>query len=78
MKIPVSLACACGNNSIWVRMEVEEGATVADLIQLADLPRRFEKFKLEERCIGIFGKPVAQDAALKPGDRVEIYPGMAM
>lgn len=74
----VSLACAQANNSIWLQLDLEEGATIADAIAKADLPRRFADFKLEERCVGIFGKPANQDAVLKAGDRVEIYPGMAM
>lgn len=74
----ISLACAQAHKSIWVHLDLEDGATVADAIAKADLPRHFADFKLEERCIGIFGKPANQDAVLKAGDRVEIYPGMAM
>lgn len=74
----ITLACAQAQQSIWVQLDLEEGATVADAIAKADLPRRFADFKLEARCIGIFGKPASQETTLQSGDRVEIYPGMAM
>jgi len=74
----ISLACAQSGKSIWIQLELEEGATVADAIARANLPRAFLGFQLEERCIGVFGKPAKPDAPLHAGDRVEIYPGMAM
>ena len=51
---------------------------MADAIAKARLAHTFPGFTLEERCIGVFGKPARPDTPLQAGDRVEIYPGMAM
>lgn len=78
MGIAVSLACAHAGQTVWLKLDMSEGATVADAIAKARLAHTFPGFALEERCIGVFGKPARPDTPLQAGDRVEIYPGIAM
>ena len=78
MGIAVSLACAHAGKTVWLKLDVNEGATVAEAIAKANLDRTFPGFTLEERCIGIFGKSAKPDTLLQAGDRIEIYQGMAM
>jgi len=58
---------------VWLRIDVPEDATLEQAIIKSGILRQFPDIDLTERQVGIFGKLVKLDAALKPGDRVEIY-----
>jgi hypothetical protein len=60
-------------NQLWLRIEVPEEATVQMAIEQSGILDKFPAIDLEIFKIGIFGKVAELDAALKPGDRVEIY-----
>lgn len=77
MRIPVSLACAQGGKTVWLKLEVEEGSTVLDTAQQANLAKTLPGFSLEGRNFGIFGKLVTPDTTVKSGDRVEVYQPIA-
>lgn len=57
----------------WVTIEVPENTTVGEAIARSGLLAQYPHIDLESQKVGIFGKVVKLDAALKPGDRVEIY-----
>ena len=58
---------------IWLTIDVPDGATVSDAIERSGILRMFPHIDLTTQKVGIFGKIVKTDAALRPGDRVEIY-----
>ena len=58
---------------IWLTIEVPDGATVGDAIERSGILRMFPHIDLSTQKVGIFGKVVKSDTALRPGDRVEIY-----
>ena len=58
---------------VWMTIEVPEDATVADAITASGILARFPQIDLDVQKTGIFGKIVKLDAALRAGDRVEIY-----
>lgn len=58
---------------IWLTIEVPDGATVGDAIERSGILRMFPHIDLTTQKVGIFGKVVKSDTALRPGDRVEIY-----
>jgi putative ubiquitin-RnfH superfamily antitoxin RatB of RatAB toxin-antitoxin module len=58
---------------VWLRIDVPEDATLEQAIIKSGILRQFPDIDLTERQVGIFGKLAKLDAALKPGDRVEIY-----
>lgn len=58
---------------IWLTIDVPDGATVSDAIERSGILRMFPHIDLTTQKVGIFGKIVKRDAALRPGDRVEIY-----
>ncbi len=60
-------------NQLWLRIEVPEEATVQSAIEQSGILKKFPSLDLSNCAIGIFGKMAELDAALKPGDRVEIY-----
>lgn len=58
---------------IWLNFEVPDGATVRDAIDRSGILAQFPHIDLEAQKVGVFGKLVKLDAALRGGDRVEIY-----
>ena len=58
---------------LWLRIEVAEGCTVRTAIDQSGILKKFPQINLAECKVGIYGKAVELDDALKPGDRVEIY-----
>lgn len=58
---------------LWLRIEVPEETTVQGAIEQSGILKKFPHIDLAEYKVGIFGKVAELDAALKPGDRIEIY-----
>ncbi len=58
---------------LWLRIEVPDEATVQAAIEQSGILRKFPHLDLAHCTVGIFGKVAELDAALKPGDRIEIY-----
>jgi hypothetical protein len=58
---------------LWLRIEVTEDATVQQAIEQSGILKKFPEVDVANCTVGIFGKVAQLDAALKPGDRVEIY-----
>ena len=57
----------------WLNLDVPDGATVREAIDRSGVLKQFPQIDLEAQKVGVFGKVVKLDAALRPGDRVEIY-----
>ena len=58
---------------LWLRIEVPEVTTVQQAIEQSGILKKFPAIDFASHKVGIFGKLVELDTALKPGDRVEIY-----
>jgi putative ubiquitin-RnfH superfamily antitoxin RatB of RatAB toxin-antitoxin module len=56
-----------------IETDVEEGATVADVIAISNLSRAFPGIDFAALQAGIWGKPVERDSLVRDGDRVELY-----
>ena len=69
----VSVAYARPGTPLWKRLEVPEGSTVADVLETSGLLEQCPEIDLETAKIGVFGKLRKPDAAVEPGDRVEVY-----
>ena len=61
-----------------VHLELEPGATVAEALTAVRRIPPFDGLALGSVPVGIFGRPVARDTELAPGDRLEIYRPLAM
>lgn len=70
-EIHVEVVYAQPERAQSVRVRVEEGATVRDVLERSGL------LPLARGRIGIFGKLVRADARVSDGDRVEIYRPLA-
>ncbi len=62
-----------GKKQVWLKLEVPEGSTAKDVIELSDLLNMFPEINLEKQKVGIFGKVAKLDAVVKEGDRIEVY-----
>ena len=69
----IGVAYSEPTQQIWLTIEVPEDARVRDAIERSGILRQFPHIDLDAQKVGIFGKLVKLDAALRPGDRVEIY-----
>lgn len=58
---------------VWLKIEVPDDSTVLDAIERSGILKHFPHIDLARQKVGIFGRLVRPDTALKAGDRVEIY-----
>lgn len=72
----IGVAYSEPGQQIWLNIEVPDESTVADGIERSGILRQFPHIDLTVQKVGVFGRLVKLDAALKPGDRVEIYRGI--
>lgn len=70
----VEVAYAVPEQQTLLSLEVEEGTTAREAVERSGLLQQFPDIELGgANKIGIFGKLVKAEQALRPGDRVEIY-----
>ncbi len=69
----IGIAYAEANQQIWLKVELDEGATIQDAIEKSGVLDKFPHIDLDRQKVGIFGKVSKLDAAVNDGDRVEIY-----
>jgi putative ubiquitin-RnfH superfamily antitoxin RatB of RatAB toxin-antitoxin module len=69
----VSVTYALPDRQTWLEVDVPEQATVRDAIEASGIIRAFPMLDLSLQKVGVFGKTVALEARLEPGQRVEIY-----
>jgi len=69
----VGVCYAQADRQIWLKLEVPDGSTIAEAIELSGLLSQYPEIDLVAQKVGIFGKIAKLDTALKEGDRVEIY-----
>lgn len=56
-----------------VALTLPAGATVADAVKASGLMGSFAELRQEPPALGVFGRVVRPDEALRDGDRVELY-----
>lgn len=69
----VGVCYAEAERQTWLRLEVPDGSTVQQAIELSGMLDHYPDINLSAQKVGIFGKLSKLDAAVKEGDRVEIY-----
>ena len=69
----VEVVLATPEQQVLLVVMVDEGATAAEAIAASGIAARFPDFAVDEMRVGIWGKPVARDNAVRDGDRVELY-----
>ncbi len=72
--VTVEVAYAKPDEQVLLSLEVEPGTTVRQAVEQSGLLERFPEIDPGgENKVGIFGRLTKLDAALRAGDRVEIY-----
>jgi uncharacterized protein len=69
----VEVAYALPDAQALIPLEVEDGTTAGQAIELSGILLRFPDLVVARGRVGIFGKSVDPDTVLREGDRVEIY-----
>lgn len=69
----VGVAYADKFRQIWLKLDVPDGSTVREAIEISGLLTQFPEIDLDRQKIGVFGKLTKLDAVLEEGTRVEIY-----
>ena len=72
-RVAVEVAYARGPEPVVVAVEVEEGATLREVIERSGLLARCPEIDLTANGVGVFGRARGLDEAVAAGDRVEIY-----
>ncbi|MCQ8104533.1 RnfH family protein [Methylomonas sp. SURF-2] len=69
----VGVCYAEADRQLWLRLEVPDGSSVQQAIELSGVLKQYPHIDLATQKVGIFGKLAKLDALVKEGDRVEIY-----
>lgn len=69
----VEVAYATPDEQLILEVQVPQGSLVRDALASSGIERHFPEIDLAKAKVGIFGKLAKPDAALREGDRVEIY-----
>ncbi|MBS4019844.1 MAG: RnfH family protein [Dechloromonas sp.] len=69
----IGVAYSEPGQQVWLNIEVPDTATVQEAIERSGILKQFPHIDLAAQKVGVFGKLAKLDAALRPGDRVEIY-----
>lgn len=69
----VNVVYPLADEQLVILVELNKGSTVEDAIRLSKIVEKYPEIDFEINKTGIFGKSAKLDAALYPGDRVEIY-----
>lgn len=71
MKIEVVYALP--HKAELVRLDLPEGATVAQAVEASGLQQKYPDIDLKKNKFGIYAKLAKADAVLRDKDRIEIY-----
>ena len=69
----VEIVLASPERQVLLALDIDAGATVADVIARSGIGSRFPGLDLDEMPVGIWGRPVSRDSLVGQGDRVEVY-----
>jgi putative ubiquitin-RnfH superfamily antitoxin RatB of RatAB toxin-antitoxin module len=72
-RLPVEVVLATPERQVLLTVNVEEGASVADVVASSGIGSQFPGLAVADMAVGIWGKPVSRDSMVNAGDRVELY-----
>ena len=77
-QLSIEVVATTPERQVLLEMQVEEGATVADVIETSQILRRFPTLDTGSLKFGIWGRVVERDHPVCDGDRVEVYRPLAI
>ncbi len=72
----IGVAYSEPGQQIWLNIEVPDESSVREAIERSGILKQFPHIDLSAQKVGVFGRLVKLEAAVKPGDRIEIYRGI--
>lgn len=69
----IGVAYSEPGQQVWLNIEVPDASTAREAIERSGILKQFPHIDLGTQKVGVFGRLIKLDAALKAGDRVEIY-----
>jgi len=72
----IGVAYSEPGQQIWLNIEVPDDSSVKQAIERSGILKQFPHIDLAAQKVGVYGRLVKLDAALKAGDRIEIYRGI--
>lgn len=72
-RLRIEVAYARPDVQVCVPVEVKPGTTAAEAVRLSGLAERFSEIDPDRAALGVYGQHVDPRAAVRDGDRVEIY-----
>lgn len=69
----IGIAYATKGRQTWLKIDVPDGSTVRQAIEISGILERFPEIDLDTQKVGIFGKLTKLDSVLESGNRIEIY-----
>ncbi|TXI86226.1 MAG: RnfH family protein [Cupriavidus sp.] len=75
--ISVDVVYALPKEQRIFRVDLPEPATVGEAIRRSGILGHYAQIDLASAKVGVFGRMVSLEAALRQGDRVEIYRGLS-
>ena len=77
-RIAVEIVLATQERQVLLELEVQAGATVADVIARSRIAEAFPGFDIDALETGVWGRIVSRDHQVVDGDRVELYRPLQM
>jgi putative ubiquitin-RnfH superfamily antitoxin RatB of RatAB toxin-antitoxin module len=72
-QVSIELVFATPQKQLLLALEVDRGATVADVISRSAVAEQFPDMQVSELAVGVWGKQVSREHVVRDGDRVEVY-----
>ena len=71
--VSVEVVFATAERQVLLALNVEAGASVADVIAQSGIEAGFPDVGMADMTVGIWGKLVPRDRTVSGGDRIELY-----
>ena len=69
----IGVVYAKATKQVWLQLDVPEGSTVQQAIEISGLLQQFPEINLSKQKVGIFGQLTKLDSVIEEGQRIEIY-----
>lgn len=71
--LEIEIVYGLADRQVLKSMTVAEGTTIREAVLQSSLEVEFPELDLQQAPLGIFGKAVKDETALRDGDRIEVY-----
>ena len=71
--LEIEIVYGLAGGQVLKSMTVAEGTTIREAVLQSSLEVEFPELDLQQAPLGIFGKAVKDETALRDGDRIEVY-----